>query len=215
MKVLHTRTHTAPRQKPGGNIGRRWQFRWRNAGFLLLLAMLAGLLCGCNSPRSYDLTPEDHRELASAIKQDIPATIQQYLEKGMSPNAQDEKGVPYIFVALRQGQSDIVRGLLNGRADPNQKTAGGNTLLHVAVAEQRPDIVNVLLRWGAEVNVKNDQSDTPLHLAAKGGNPDIARALLEKKAEMGVKNLAGKTARELATENNNTDVLALFEKNAR
>ena len=48
-----------------------------------------------------------------------PALIQSLLAAGAFPNAQDELGNTATLIAAMKGRTDVVKVLLDGRADPN------------------------------------------------------------------------------------------------
>ena len=64
---------------------------------------------------------------------------------------------------------ELVRLLLEWKADPNVVQAGGWTPLHQAAAHGREEIAKLLLEHGASLTAKSEDGRTPLEMArAKG-----------------------------------------------
>lgn len=75
-------------------------------------------------------------------------------------------GLTPLLHAVRQGNDDVVKALLNGGADINQASAGDHTspLLMAAVNGQF-DLALILLQRGADPNQVSDAGTTPLFAA--------------------------------------------------
>ncbi len=185
----------------------------RRAAVLGLCAtFFAFLLGGCGKKADYALVEKDYPILAKAIKNDEPATFQTYLVKGMNANAKNENGVPYIVLAATSRYNDIVRGLLNGRADANTRAKDGRALIHIAIDDNATDLIFDLLRWGANVNAKYPDGRTPLMGAIQANSPDMVRALLDKQPDLTPKDDRGNTTLSLAQKSGNKEILAMLEK---
>ena len=109
---------------------------------------------------------------------------------------------PLLVDAVRQGDVDEVRSLLNDGADPNEAQGDGLTALHVAAQEGHVEIVRLLLDAGATVDAKSRIGDyTPLHLANQGAHTSVARALVEAGADVSAPtSTSGVTALHLAAQ---------------
>lgn len=77
----------------------------------------------------------------------------------------DENGWPLLNEAVRAGHMDIVKLLLNHKAEVNVPDGGGRTPLHWAARIGRADLVLVLLANQADLNVRNNDDQTPLQEA--------------------------------------------------
>lgn len=73
------------------------------------------------------------------------------------------------MAACTAGHVDVVRHLLEARADPSPGDFEGRTPLHDASEDGRLEIVIELLRAGADPNPVSVMGDTPLSLAARNG----------------------------------------------
>ena len=84
--------------------------------------------------------------------------------------------------AVKQGDREAVRSLLNGRADVNASEPDGTTALHWAVHKHDLESADLLIRAGANVNAANDYGVTALSIACSNGNSGIAVRLLDGRA---------------------------------
>jgi len=89
---------------------------------------------------------------------------------GQSPNLRE---------AVRAGNTQAVRALLQKRDNVNAADADGTTALHWAARGNDAETVKALLKAGANANPVNNYGLTPLFLAATVGNPVITQALLD------------------------------------
>jgi ankyrin repeat protein len=59
-----------------------------------------------------------------------------------------------LHIAVARGYVDIVKLLIDSKADVNVENAGGNTSLHMAVVHENIDLVKLLIKNKANVNIK-------------------------------------------------------------
>jgi len=86
--------------------------------------------------------------------------------------------------AADRGFTDIVRALLDARADVEEST-GSDAVLCRAISGQHRDIVELLLDRGAKANANGSDGSSPLQVAVRSNAPDIVRLLLAKGADAG------------------------------
>ena len=87
-------------------------------------------------------------------------------------------------VAVRYGDGEIVKALLENGADANAITACGHSVLYIAVDSGRADMVKLLLEKGADPTVITTFCRTLLHTAAeRRGHDDILKLLLESELD--------------------------------
>ncbi|MBB2483123.1 ankyrin repeat domain-containing protein [Bacillus sp. APMAM] len=94
-------------------------------------------------------------------------------------NATDDYGVTKLARASGEGNSDLVRELLNQGADPNIYKEMGEPPLLWAIRSNNDDIVKILLDAGANPNVKTSEGVTPLKIARENGDKGILKYLEE------------------------------------
>ena len=120
-----------------------------------------------------------------------------------------------LHLAISKGFDDIVKLLLDKKADVNLKNSYGNTPLHVAVSVGNDNLIKLLLDKKADVNAKGSGDDTPLHIAIRKGYYDVAKLLLDRKADINLKNRYGNTPLHVAILNGSKSFASLLiEKGA-
>jgi ankyrin repeat protein len=80
--------------------------------------------------------------------------------------------------AVRKGNVNAVKKLLNNGASASQADKYGGTPLIIASGLGRADIVKLLLAKGANVNKANNNGNTPLYIASREGHPEVVKVLL-------------------------------------
>ncbi|MBY0545247.1 MAG: ankyrin repeat domain-containing protein [Gammaproteobacteria bacterium] len=114
------------------------------------------------------------------------------------------KGYRPLHWAVRYGQFNFVKFLVEKGALINQQNWGGNTPLHLAIYHGQLDIAAFLIQQGADVTIKNvkialgwnnpEYGCTPLHYAVRRGNAEITRLILEKNSHfINLKDYTNKT----------------------
>ena len=97
-------------------------------------------------------------------------------------------------MAARFSHQEIVKILLERRANINWRNSFGATPLHFASICSHPKIIELLLDCGAIVNQQDIQGETSLHWAIeKGGNLAAVQILLDRGAEINSRNCLGAT----------------------
>lgn len=108
-------------------------------------------------------------------------------------------GLTALLFAVRQGQIETAKVLLDGGADINQPDSDGNNAIILALLNNHFDVAQMLVDRGADVNEANKEGRTPLYTAVemydddwsplparkvedKHTALDIVRALLDKGA---------------------------------
>lgn len=90
--------------------------------------------------------------------------------------------------AIKAGQLDDVRILIEKGEDVNKPFKDGVTPLHVAVINDQTNITAQLLQSGARVNATDSTTNaTPLHMAALYGRTSIAELLIQNGADLNAK----------------------------
>src|ERR1700676_3486030 len=95
------------------------------------------------------------------------------LVSGASQHLRANAGDATLLEAVKAGNHDAIRTLLEHRAGVNTPEADGTTALHWAVRADDLEVVQMLLRAGADVKAANRYGVTPLSLAALHGNAVI------------------------------------------
>lgn len=139
------------------------------------------------------------------------------LKNGADVNATGEGG-PAINQAVYRGSADMVRLLLDYKADISLTDGDGNTALHSAAIWNAGEAAHMLLHAGANVNVKNKKGETPLHSCLEfagefgKGSLEVAQMLIGHGADLTIQNNNKRTPLAVAKEKNATEMVELLEK---
>ena len=147
---------------------------------------------------------------------------------GADVNAHNVGAVTPLHSAAWHGDSEVVRVLLNYKADVNAGASEGWIPIHYVshgfhsptipnIRQSLPDVARLLLEHGADVNAQtSDESGrTPLHLAI-GSDPSdragIVRVLLEHGANVGAEDSEGRTPFQIASEKGLDEIMKLLSE---
>ncbi|MEI7947070.1 MAG: ankyrin repeat domain-containing protein [bacterium] len=109
--------------------------------------------------------------------------VKQLVDKGMSPDIQNSKGLTPLHCAAAAGKLHIVQWLINeGGATPDIGCyEDGKTPLHLAAKSGAFEIVQWLIDVvGVDPDIKDKEGRSPLHSAASGGL-EIVKWLVDTK----------------------------------
>jgi ankyrin repeat protein len=96
---------------------------------------------------------------------DLASVVTTLVKKGANVNARDDRGFTVLWFALKEGNEDVIRVLLDNGAKVNTAACKeGFTPLMQAVQMCCPSVVKLLLEKGSDVNAKKGNI-TPLTLA--------------------------------------------------
>jgi ankyrin repeat protein len=88
-----------------------------------------------------------------------------------------------LQLAVREGNMDILRLLVEHGADITTVDIDGFTPLHWAVREENVDLARLLVGHGADTTAEDIDGLTPLQLAAEKESLDLVRLLAEHDAQ--------------------------------
>ncbi|UCF30815.1 MAG: ankyrin repeat domain-containing protein [bacterium] len=109
------------------------------------------------------------------------------------------QGIPELFEAIRQGDCDRVRALIE--IEPRavaSRSRGRTSPLHWAVEESNPTLVEMLLECGADVNCQAFDGATPLMVAAEAGDCEMVELLCVPELDLNLADRRGWTALHFA-----------------
>ena len=115
-----------------------------------------------------------------------------------------------LIEAVKNGNRETARALLQQRIDANTREVDGTTALHWAARADDLEIVQLLIRSGATVDASNRYGITPLSLAATNGGARVMAALLEAGANPNGTVPAGETVLMTASRTGNPEAVTLL-----
>lgn len=145
--------------------------------YVLLLALTLGLLGGAAAQ-----TPT--KDLFKAVMKNDAAAVETLLSGGADANAPIEVmpgfRTTFLITAATNGNLNIVKALVQHKAQLNAKDAGQETALIAAATQGNKAIVEFLLQSGADVKAADGQGTSLLAAAKAGGNADVISLIQQK-----------------------------------
>lgn len=179
-------------------------------------------------------------DFLNAVKNGNAREVAQWLNRGVDANTVDPAGQTVLHLAARAGALDVVRVLVDTRANIDRRNANGETAIMLAALGGHRSVVEFLISKEAQINqpgwtallyaatnghleiikilIENhayidsspDNGLTSLMMAARGGHMSVVRFLLEEGADASLKNDRGESALDWALQTRNTDIAALI-----
>jgi ankyrin repeat protein len=137
------------------------------------------------------------------------------LEKGAYAGPIDPEGISPIHVASRAGNLEMVKLLVDAKANVNAVKKDGVTPLHEAAAAGHFSVARYLMKNDADIAAKTVGGWTALHHAARFGHTRIASTLLYNGTPINKRTNDGKTIFDLAKLGNQDGMLKFLKKYAR
>lgn len=115
------------------------------------------------------------------------------------------------FEAAEQGNTELVRTMLDDGIDPHIERAG-LTALHIAARAGNYDTAELVLEAGVDVNLGPDENEAMIASAAAHGNPGMLELMTGQKLEPDqvASVMSIRTPLNLAVEGGHTDVVSLL-----
>jgi ankyrin repeat protein len=178
---------------------------------IFLMAILVILTISCATTRQEQKAAVSARAsedfLKAAASEDINE-VRKLIEAGVDVNAADEWGVTALMVAAFKGDSEIVRLLIDHRADVDRTCIHINAVTHALVKAAFKDLGPSAKTIFVPPEYPNPT--TALMVTAYYGHAEVARLLIDAGAQVDAANSAGTTALMLAAESGHADCARLL-----
>lgn len=153
--------------------------------------------------------------IASAYSLEL---VKLLIEKGADVNATtttgDLQGATPLHIACEFGQTEIVKLLLENKANVNCRLYNGQPPLINACKSGVYEIVEALLKHGADAKLTSAGNTSALHVAVMTGSLEIVKLLLET-SDINLQNEEGNTALHIAYGVQNHEIISeLIKHNA-
>lgn len=136
-----------------------------------------------------------------------------YIKAGMPLEIFDEHGNPALIIAIKTGNTELVKNLLKQSSNIDIENLNSRrTPLMEAASSGFTEILDILIKSGAEINHLQSDGVSALMLAAGAGHSDIVKILLERGADTEIKDQLGMTAREYAALLKKPEIITLLEQ---
>ena len=138
--------------------------------------------------------------------------IEAFLNHGMDINQRDNTvfGNTALNRLAAEGNTDMMRFMIEKGARINQPNVRGYTPLHAAADANQLESVRFLVSMGAALNIKNRIGQTALHIAGYRGEPEIASVLLDNGADIGATDSERRTPLHLAVSKDHAAMAAML-----
>eukprot|EP00928_Gymnodinium_smaydae_P071103 TRINITY_DN5477_c0_g2_i1.p1 TRINITY_DN5477_c0_g2~~TRINITY_DN5477_c0_g2_i1.p1 ORF type:complete len:725 (-),score=115.44 TRINITY_DN5477_c0_g2_i1:634-2808(-) len=195
----------APSQPPHAKKARKSVMQVPGEGELALVAVTSPTCSHSELDAATDEThpePEDKKQeqlqdLGQTIVTGSVDQVRTLLREGLDANEKDADGRTALFVAAHAGRADVMRALLDGRADPSLADRINQTPLFHA-AWKSHECVALLLEARASASSLDARGQTPIFYAARYGIDDAIRHLVEAKANVTLTDTTGKSPLDYA-----------------
>lgn len=141
--------------------------------------------------------------LMIACKDRNQKMIQTIILSGADVSLTDHNDTPALFYAVKAGDLNSVKLLVQKHDNTNHKDKNGQTALLIACEEDHTDIVEFLLTKKVDIKVQNKIQMTPMLISSKNGNKKIMKMLLKADAQLCDETLEGIGILGMASINNN------------
>jgi len=168
----------------------------------------------------HDLDDLLARALMIAVKSELTVLVHRILQytsdSENSPQNHRWSGWTVLQLASKTGQTEIIKLLLEYKADVNANPGGNNgrTAVQAASGGGHLEVVKLLLEHGADVNANPARlhGRTALQAASEGGHLEVVKLLLEQRADVNANPalLDGRTALQAASERGHLEVVKLL-----
>ena len=129
--------------------------------------------------------------LMLASHENAVEAVEFLLLRRADPKLKSSSGCTALTVAVDRklpGAGDVVKKLVDAKADVNAKTSQGLAAIHKACNLGIEDAITALIAGKADVNLRGDGGWTPLMMAGQNGHVNICKLLIDENADVDARN---------------------------
>jgi ankyrin repeat protein len=155
--------------------------------------------------------PEQTTPLFKAVAKGDLLLVQALVEGGADVNLRRvaEDDASPLYLAAQENHFEIVRYLLEKKADLEFRVRDRFTPLYVAAEKGNFHIVEFLLEMGANINSQCENGSTPQYVAAQEGHAEVVRLLAQRGADLNL-TFKGFSSLYVAARNGHRDALRVL-----
>lgn len=118
-------------------------------------------------------------QLIEAVQHGDLASVEVFLNRGVSPDTQTIGGMPVLLVAITNRNKEITVKLLDKGANPNWKDEYQKPLIFHVIERKDYEMLDLLSkRSNIQIDITNELGETPLMIAAKMGDLEASKIFL-------------------------------------
>jgi len=149
--------------------------------------------------------------LLVAVAEQNVGMVVDHLARGDDPNTTPVKACTPLVLAIKLGNYEIVKLLVENGANCNESGENGMTVLHHAALQGSAEIAYFLCKvGGAALDQFNQAGCTPLYQAVQHGHTECARTFLDMDANIEARTRSGATPLYIAADRGNLDLVDLL-----
>jgi ankyrin repeat protein len=152
--------------------------------------------------------------LMNAVNRSDAAAVNKLIAQGVNVSEADSKGDSPLIMAAYQGDTEIVRLLLEAGADVGALDPGMKaTALHAASYAGHAAPARLLIQYGIDIDKQGPYNGyTALHDAIWQNHVEVAQVLIEAGADLGIRSNSGQTPLDFARSKGAKQIIAMIEQ---
>lgn len=163
-----------------------------------------------------DILSSSNGPLLVAIAEEREDIVQLLLKSGNAINinepvcTENKKLTPLLFSFVCEN-FNVIKILIEYKADVNVPLENGNTLLHYVCEEGCIDNLEVILSCDeCDLNRMNDDEETPLFLACRNASMECVELLVASQCDINSSNVEGESPLHIVCSDENADIVGIL-----